>query len=240
MSASSRTVIVRGVPNECLFVSSGLAAGLPRGRVWPSSRGTSRSFVLGSLRALHLDLRLRQAAGSQLSRNAQVRPGHEAAGQLPGTGLAGAVVVWWQGPGVACPKSRFLGCNPAALAAEPFPCCPPGSFSRAAVWRESACRREHGVADLPFKRSHRPPGRARLHPYHRDRLPPRTTTRDHNRRRNHGPTLQSNPNPAHNGCRPTEQVGHHGMRPIVGHEQSRTPITRTRGGVTVGKLMAHR
>jgi len=46
------------VQNECLFVSSGLVPGLPRGRVWPSSRRASRSFVLASLRALHLDLRL--------------------------------------------------------------------------------------------------------------------------------------------------------------------------------------
>jgi len=30
------------------------------------------------------------------------------------------------GPGVACPKSRRLGCKPAALEPEPFPDCPPG------------------------------------------------------------------------------------------------------------------
>ena len=40
--------------------SSGSHGGLPRGRVWPSARRTSRSFVLASLRALHLDLRLRR------------------------------------------------------------------------------------------------------------------------------------------------------------------------------------
>src|SRR5262249_2419632 len=45
--------------SECLFVSRG-APGRLRGRVWPSSRGTSRSFVLASLRALHLDLRRRR------------------------------------------------------------------------------------------------------------------------------------------------------------------------------------
>src|SRR6516225_6658804 len=30
------------------------------------------------------------------------------------------------GPGVACPKSRRPGCEPAALETEPFPDCPPG------------------------------------------------------------------------------------------------------------------
>jgi hypothetical protein len=51
---------------ECLFVSSGWVSflrGLPRGRVWPSSRRASRSFVLASLRALHLDPRLRGRRG---------------------------------------------------------------------------------------------------------------------------------------------------------------------------------
>ena len=38
----------------------GVHEGLPRGRVWPSPRRASRSFVLASLRALHLDLRLRR------------------------------------------------------------------------------------------------------------------------------------------------------------------------------------
>jgi hypothetical protein len=33
---------------------------------------------------------------------------------------------WWQGPGVAWPKSRCLGCEPATRAVESFPCCPPG------------------------------------------------------------------------------------------------------------------
>jgi hypothetical protein len=64
--------------SECLFVSRGsvslgrgalralsfcqrfLTCGLPRGRVWPSSCGASRSFVLASLRALHLDPRRRR------------------------------------------------------------------------------------------------------------------------------------------------------------------------------------
>ena len=33
------------------------------------------------------------------------------------------------GPGVACPKSRCLGCEPAALATESFPGCPPGPWA---------------------------------------------------------------------------------------------------------------
>jgi hypothetical protein len=41
------------------------------------------------------------------------------------------------GPGVAGPKSRCSGCEPAALATEPFPGCPPGP---AAARRASAFR----------------------------------------------------------------------------------------------------
>src|SRR5215472_16754889 len=37
--------------------------GLPRGRVWPSPCRTARSFVLATLRALHLDLRRRRRHG---------------------------------------------------------------------------------------------------------------------------------------------------------------------------------
>jgi len=47
----------------------------------------------------------------------------------------------------------------------------------------------------PPRRQHRgdrPPHRARLHPHHRDRLPPRTATGDHYRRRNHGRAVQRN------------------------------------------------
>src|SRR5690242_1745470 len=40
------------------------------------------------------------------------------------------------GPGVACPKSRRSGCEPAAPETEWFPGCPPGPFGRAAA----ACR----------------------------------------------------------------------------------------------------
>jgi hypothetical protein len=67
--------------------------------------------------------------------------GTAAAGERPGVpGELAAVVVWWRGPGVAFPKSRSLGCKPAALASEPFPGCPPGSFPRAAARRAPACR----------------------------------------------------------------------------------------------------
>ena len=41
-------------------------------------------------------------------------------------------------------------------------------------------------------RNIRPAGRARLHPHHRDRLPPRTTTRHHHRRRDHLRALHRN------------------------------------------------
>src|SRR6266566_6882120 len=42
--------------------------------------------------------------------------------------------------GVACPKSRCPGCNPAAQATESFPGCPPGPPARTAARRASACR----------------------------------------------------------------------------------------------------
>src|SRR5258707_5440244 len=60
--------------------------------------------------------------------------------------VAGRIVV--PGPGVACPKSRRAGCEPAALDAEPFPGCPPGPLTakRAEAWRASAWRRgENGA-----------------------------------------------------------------------------------------------
>jgi len=41
-------------------------------------------------------------------------------------GVPSVAVVWWPGPGVAFPKSRSLGCKPAALVTESFRCCPPG------------------------------------------------------------------------------------------------------------------
>ena len=43
--------------------------------------------------------------------------------------VAGRRVV--AGPGVACPKSRRLGCELAALETESFPCCPPGPVTLA-------------------------------------------------------------------------------------------------------------
>ena len=37
------------------------------------------------------------------------------------------------GPGVACPKSRRSGCEPAALETEWFPGCPPGPFDSCSI-----------------------------------------------------------------------------------------------------------
>ena len=55
---------------------------------------------------------------------------------------------------MACPKSRCLGCEPAALATESFPCCPPGPFGAGCgppgVGLQAG---EDGVADLPFQRA---------------------------------------------------------------------------------------
>jgi hypothetical protein len=56
----------------------------------------------------------------------------------------GGVVGLLPGPGVAWPKSRCAGCEPAALATESFPVCPPGPFTldaavpcRASAWRRA-------------------------------------------------------------------------------------------------------
>jgi len=72
----------------------------------------------------------------------------------PGAGSAGGDVVWWPDPGVACPKSRRAGCEPAALGAEPFPACPPGSSERAAV-RCASARSRVKIASLTCRFSER-------------------------------------------------------------------------------------
>ena len=56
--------------------------GAPRGRVWPSSRRSFRSFVLASLRALHLDLRRHRR---------QIGSDRGMAGPAPCTGRAARV-----------------------------------------------------------------------------------------------------------------------------------------------------
>src|SRR3984885_8162951 len=81
-------------------------------------------------------------------------PGVPGAAGLPGPGLAAVVVGWWRDPGVACPKSRRLGCEPAALVAESFPCCPPGSSARAAA-RCASARRRANTASLTCRFSAR-------------------------------------------------------------------------------------
>lgn len=88
-----------GRPSGAVASPRTLAPGLPRGRVWPSSRRRQ----------------------GQRSGNAQTCPGHRGMGPDltwragSGAGLLAALVVWWRGPGVARPKSRCLGCEPAAL-----------------------------------------------------------------------------------------------------------------------------
>jgi hypothetical protein len=52
------------------------------------------------------------------------------------------------GPGVACPKSRRAGCEPAALDAEWFPGCPPGLFGPAAAARRASACRQAKIASL--------------------------------------------------------------------------------------------
>ena len=56
------------------------------------------------------------------------------------------------GPGVAWPKSRCLGCEPAALATESFPRCPPGPLAWAAGPRGVGLEPgEDGVADAALE-----------------------------------------------------------------------------------------
>ncbi len=49
---------------------------------------------------------------------------------------------------MACPKSRRLGCEPAALGAESFPVCPPGSFPALAAARAASAFRQAKTASL--------------------------------------------------------------------------------------------
>ena len=65
------------------------------------------------------------------------------------------VVGWRSGPGVASPKCRRSGCEPAALDAESFPGCPPGPSSRRRAARRRRRRRVDGVADPPLEGAER-------------------------------------------------------------------------------------
>ena len=91
--------------------------------------------------------------------------GRAAPGPGPGCSLArdgsgagkGAVRVigWVAGPGVACPKSRWSGCERAALAAEWFPGCPPGLLAAAAAARRASSCRQLKMASLIWRLSAR-------------------------------------------------------------------------------------
>ena len=58
-------------------------------------------------------------------------------------------------------------------------------------------------------RGDRPAGRARLHPHHRGRLPPRTTAGDHHRRRDHGRALQRKLDRTARQARPPRHAASH-------------------------------
>jgi hypothetical protein len=75
------------------------------------------------------------------------RDGSEA-GRERGAGSAAGVVGCVAGPGVACPKSRWPGCEPAALDAEWFPGCRPGLLAWAAAARRASACRQAKVASL--------------------------------------------------------------------------------------------
>ena len=105
----------------------------------------------------------------------------------------------WQDTGLV-----FTTCHGAALDAgnvrKMFNASQRGRHRR----RLDAARAAHLLRqpDQPRRRQHRgdrPHRRTRLHPHHRNRLPPRTPTRHHHRRRNRGPTVQEpspRPSPA--------------------------------------------
>src|SRR6266566_340279 len=61
------------------------------------------------------------------------------------------------GPGVACPKSWRSGCEPAALATETFPACPPGPWALRAAARAASGLEVlvDGVADLALEGAQR-------------------------------------------------------------------------------------
>src|SRR5215470_11977301 len=139
---------------ECLFVSRGWARGLPRGPVWPPSRGTSRSFVLASLRALHLDLRRRRRRDGSYRGMPSPAPG----GAVPGRGATCRVA----------DRGRSVVAGPGSgLSEEPVPGVQSGRAGDRAVPRlpsrapRAACGAprvgpeagEDSIADLPFQRA---------------------------------------------------------------------------------------
>src|SRR5215471_16716891 len=123
------------------------AGGLPRGRVWPSSCRSSRSFVLASLRALHLDLRLRRRRGGSDRGMASSATGAGRSGRRAGGGRS--VVT---GPGSGLSEEPVPGVRAGRAGCRVVPLLP----SRALRMRCGAPgvgleAGEDGVADLPFE-----------------------------------------------------------------------------------------
>jgi hypothetical protein len=77
------------------------------------------------------------------------------AGKEAGAFAPAGVVGWVAGPGVACPKCRRSGCEPAALAAEWFPGCPPGLFAGSVAARRASAWRQAKMASLVWRSSAR-------------------------------------------------------------------------------------
>src|SRR5436309_2843568 len=116
---------------------------LPAGGSWLGACSPSRreDYRLAGGRvedALRAPLRGRAAPGPWPVR-LLARDG-SSAGKGAAVSAPAGVVGWVAGPGVACPKRRWSGCEPAAREEEWFPGCPPGLFAQAAVRRASACR----------------------------------------------------------------------------------------------------
>ena len=124
--------------------------GLPRCRVWPSSCRTSRPLVLASLRALHLDLRLRRRQGGSDRGMASPAPGTSRSRRWF-AGRGRRVVT---GPGSGLSEEPVSGVQSGRAGDRVVPRLP----SRAPGARRGAPgvglqAGEDGVADLPFQRA---------------------------------------------------------------------------------------
>src|SRR5260370_15485581 len=123
-----------------------LDGGLPRGRLWPSSRRASRSFVLAALRALRLDPRLRRRQDGSDRGMASSAPGCWAAG-------CGRSVV--ARPGSGLPEEPARGVQAGRAGARVVPRLPSRALGTrgcsAGIGLQAGV---DGVADLPLQRPH--------------------------------------------------------------------------------------
>src|SRR5215471_8823201 len=133
----------RGVYHPCAECELCRSEQVPRGRAEcpdperrsPRSDHGARSIISSPLccRCQVVAGDFLEAAGERSARRCSASFGCIRA--VPGVAL-GLIVV--AGPGVACPKCRCAGCEPAALDAEWFPGCPPGLLAHALAARRAS------------------------------------------------------------------------------------------------------